>query len=69
MRSLSNYSFHFSLSLIGSGKITLSMIECQQKLGINDVFGQSGNSTELLESYGLTAENIVEKVKETIKHK
>ena len=45
------------------------MIECQQKLGINDVFGQSGNSTELLEAYGLTAENIVEKVKETIKHK
>lgn len=36
------------------------------KVGVNDVFGESGKPNELLEGYGLTAENIVKKVKEAI---
>ncbi len=36
------------------------------RLGVNDVFGQSGPAVELLEKYGLTAENIVAKVKEAL---
>ncbi len=34
------------------------------KIGINDTFGKSGKAEELLEYYGLTAENIIKKVKE-----
>ena len=63
---------HSVIGGLGSAVSEVVAEECPvlvKKLGINDVFGQSGNSTELLESYGLTAENIVEKVKETIKHK
>lgn len=36
------------------------------KVGINDQFGQSGKPDELLEYYGLTAANVVEKVKRAI---
>ena len=36
------------------------------KLGINDIFGQSGTPSELLEEYGLTKENIVNIVKENM---
>ncbi len=36
------------------------------KVGVNDVFGQSGPAAELLKVYGLTAENIVAKVKEAL---
>ena len=34
------------------------------KIGIKDTFGKSGKAEELLEYYGLTAENIIKKVKE-----
>lgn len=34
------------------------------KLGISDIFGQSGTPSELLEEYGLTKENIVNIIKE-----
>ena len=34
------------------------------KLGVNDVFGQSGTPGELLQEYGLTKENIVNIIKE-----
>lgn len=37
-----------------------------KKVGINDCFGESGTPNELLEKYGLTAKNIVEKVKEAL---
>jgi transketolase len=33
------------------------------KIGINDVYGHSGPAVELLKEFGLTAENIAEKVK------
>lgn len=34
------------------------------KIGINDAFGKSGKAEELMEYYGLTAGNIIKKVKE-----
>jgi transketolase len=34
-----------------------------EKIGINDVFGQSGSPNKLLEYYGLTADNIAKKTK------
>ncbi|MDR1832560.1 MAG: transketolase family protein [Fusobacteriaceae bacterium] len=36
------------------------------RIGINDEFGQSGGAWELLEKYGLCAENIVKTVKENM---
>ncbi len=38
-------------------------------VGLRDVFGQSGAPDELLEYYGLTASNIVNKAKELVKKK
>ncbi len=38
------------------------------KIGVNDEFGYSGPGTELLKAFGLCSENIVAKVKETIKN-
>jgi Transketolase, C-terminal subunit len=37
-----------------------------KKVGLNDCFGESGTPNELLEKYGLTAKNIVQKVKEAL---
>ena len=37
-----------------------------KKVGLNDCFGESGTPGELLEKYGLTAKNIVAKVKDAI---
>ena len=34
------------------------------KIGINDTFGKSGKAEELMEYYGLTAENIIKVIKE-----
>lgn len=36
------------------------------KVGVQDVFGESGLPDQLLEAYGLTATNVVEKVKKAI---
>lgn len=38
-----------------------------KRVGTNDVFGESGDGDELLEKYGLTAENIVKNAKEILK--
>ncbi len=38
-------------------------------VAVNDSFGESGTPTQLLEKYGLSPENIVEKAKEVIKLK
>jgi transketolase len=40
-----------------------------KRVGIPDVFGQSGDSDELMEKYGLTAENIVEAAHDVIGRK
>lgn len=39
------------------------------KVGVQDKFGESGKPNELLEAYGLTAKDIVEKAKKAIKCK
>lgn len=39
------------------------------KIGVQDKFGESGKPNELLEAYGLTAKDIVEKAKKAIKCK
>ena len=38
-------------------------------IGINDTFGESGKANDLLEKYGLTSSNIVEKIKLLIQKK
>jgi len=40
-----------------------------KRIGIKDTFGESGSLNDLFCKYGLTAENIVKEVKETIKKK
>ncbi|RKD25312.1 transketolase [Caminicella sporogenes DSM 14501] len=37
-----------------------------KRIGINDTFGESGKPDELMEKYGLTAENIIENAKQLI---
>lgn len=39
------------------------------KIGVNDVYGHSGPAVDLLKEFGLSADNIVNTVKETIKLK
>ena len=41
----------------------------QRRVGIPDVFGESGESDQLMEAYGLTVENIIENVKRALKLK
>lgn len=41
----------------------------QERIGTKDTFGESGEAEELLAKYGLTAEDIASKAKETIKKK
>ena len=40
-----------------------------KRVGTKDVFGQSGKPAELIEIYGLTAENIMKNVKDVLKMK
>ena len=55
-------------SIIGGLGSAVSEVLCEEypvpvvKVGIKDTFGESGKPAELLEKYGLTAANIVEKV-------
>ena len=37
-----------------------------RKIGVNDQFGQSGKAAEVLREYGLTADQIAERIKETL---
>ncbi|MFW3146482.1 MAG: transketolase family protein [Thermoplasmatota archaeon] len=41
----------------------------QRRVGIPDVFGESGESEELMEAYGLTVENIVDNAEKAVKLK
>lgn len=36
------------------------------RIGVNDVFGESGPAVKLLEKYGLDAEGIYKKIKEFV---
>ena len=40
-----------------------------KRIGIPDVFGESGKSDELMEKYGLTPENIVKAVHDVMKRR
>jgi transketolase len=59
------------------GGLSSAVAEClgmyrpspMESVGVEDQFGQSGKPNELLEAYGLTAENIAVKAKAAIKRK
>lgn len=54
---------------LGSAISEVLTDECPTKLirlGINDTFGKSGNAVELMEYFGITAERIIEEVKEFV---
>lgn len=59
-------------SIIGGLGDRVSSVVCDnnpikvKKIGVKDVFGESGNPDELLEKHGLTVSNIIEKVKELL---
>jgi transketolase len=59
-------------SIIGGLGSAVSEVLCEEfpvpvvKVGVNDVFGESGKPDELLKAYGLTATDIVTKVKKAI---
>ena len=40
-----------------------------QRVGVRDVFGQSGEVDELMRAYGLTDENLVKTAKDIVKHR
>ena len=60
---------HSVIGGLGGAVAEVLCEECPCKLtrmGLNDVFGQSGKSDELIELYGLTDKHIVAKVKEIL---
>ncbi|HEY5524111.1 MAG TPA: transketolase C-terminal domain-containing protein, partial [Clostridium sp.] len=62
-------------SIIGGLGSAVSEVVCEKypvpvlKVGVRDVFGESGKPMELLEKYGLTAMDIVTKAKKAISMK
>ncbi len=61
---------HSIIGGLGSAVSEVVVEECPvivKKVGIKDVFGESGTPKELLEKYGLTAKDIVKAVEEAIK--
>lgn len=62
-------------SIIGGLGSSVSEVVCEEmpvpvlKVGIKDVFGESGKPSDLLEAYGLTANDIVSKVKKALELK
>ncbi|SFB29030.1 transketolase family protein [Clostridium frigidicarnis] len=60
-------------SIIGGLGDNVASVICDKcptivkKVGVNDTFGESGNPDDLMKKYGLTVENIKNKVKEIIK--
>lgn len=63
---------HSAVVGMGSG-VAMVLVENahapMKRVGIPDVFGQSGDSDELMEKYGLTSENIVEAAHDVIARK
>jgi transketolase len=59
-------------NVIGGLGSAVSEVLCEEypvpviKVGVNDTFGESGTPDQLLEKYGLTSANVVEKVKKAI---
>ncbi|MGL6104716.1 transketolase family protein [Romboutsia sp.] len=63
---------HSIIGGLGSAVSEVVTEECPvivKKVGVKDTFGESGTPAELLKKYGLTADDIVIAVKETIKKK
>lgn len=63
---------HSIIGGLGSAVAEVTAEECPcriKRIGVNDVFGQSGNPAELMELYGLTADRIVAEAAEIIKKK
>lgn len=63
---------HSVIGGLGSAVCDVVAANCPvpvSKVGVNDEFGTSGPAVELLKLYGLSAENIVKTVKETLKRK
>lgn len=63
---------HNVIGGLGSMVCSVTSTNCPvpvKMVGIEDKFGKSGKPQELLEKYGLTEENIINKVKEVIKLK
>ena len=61
---------HSVVGGLGSAVSEVVSEECPvivKKVGVNDVFGESGTPAELLEKHGLTVKNLVNTVKETLK--
>ena len=62
-------------SVIGGLGEAVCTVVCEEypvpviRVGVNDVFGSSGPAEKMLEFYGLTAENIRQKVKEVLAKK
>ena len=47
--------------------LLMGKVNCKfRKIGINDQFGQSGKAADVLREYGLTADQIAERIKETL---
>ena len=47
--------------------VLMGKVNCKfRKIGVNDQFGQSGKAAEVLREYGLTADQIAEKIRETL---
>ena len=47
--------------------VLMGKVNCKfRKIGINDRFGQSGKAADVLREYGLTADQIAERIKETL---
>ena len=63
---------HSIIGGLGSAVSEVVSEECPvvvKKIGVKDTFGESGTPAELLKKYGLTAEDIVNTVKEAISKK
>ena len=63
---------HSIIGGLGSAVSEVVSEECPvvvKKIGVKDIFGESGTPAELLKKYGLTAEDIVNAVKEAISKK
>ena len=47
--------------------VLMGKVSCKfRKIGVNDQFGQSGKAADVLREYGLTADQIAAKIKETL---
>lgn len=48
-------------------EVLMGKVNCKfRKIGVNDQFGQSGKAADVLREYGLTADQIAERIKETL---